>query len=72
MSENTSFWQRDSVKSLLASVISILIGLIAGAIFRRHNYIRNFKMCKKGALIGLGVFAAILALFGLILLYAGH
>ncbi len=49
-----------------------IIGLIAGAIFKRHNYIRNYKMCKKGALIGLGVFAAILALFGITLLYAGH
>ena len=46
------------------------VGLIAGLIFRKHNYIRNFKACRKGALVGLGVLGGILLLFGLLLLRA--
>ena len=46
-----------------------ILGLIAGAIFRKKNYIRNFKMCRKGALIGLGVIGALILIFciGLVL-----
>ncbi len=40
-----------------------ILGLIAGAIFRKKNYIRNFKMCRKGALIGLGVIGALILIF---------
>ena len=46
------------------------IGLIAGWIFRKKNYIRNFKMCRKGAIAGLCTLAAIVAVFGLALLRA--
>lgn len=46
------------------------IGLIAGWIFKKKNYIRNFKMCRKGAIAGLCTFGAIIALFGLALLRA--
>ncbi len=45
-------------------------GLIAGAIFKKKNYIRNYKACKKGALGGLITLGAVLALFGLALLSA--
>ncbi len=45
-------------------------GLIAGAIFKRNRYYRNFKACKKGAVAGLITFGAIVALFGLLLLRA--
>ncbi len=45
-------------------------GLIAGFLFKKFNHIRNFKACLKGALIGLGVTAAIIALFGLMLILA--
>ena len=45
-----------------------LIGLIAGVIFRKHNYIRNYKACKKGALAGLITFAAIVLFFALMLI----
>ncbi len=46
------------------------IGLIAAFLFRRFKHIRNYKMCLKGALAGLGVIGAILALFGLLLILA--
>ena len=45
-------------------------GLIAGAIFKKKNYLRNFKACKKGAIAGLVTLGTILALFGLLLLAA--
>ena len=47
-----------------------LPGLIAGFLFKKFNHIRNFKACLKGALIGLGVTAGIIALFGLMLILA--
>jgi oligopeptide transport system ATP-binding protein len=46
------------------------IGLIAGWIFKKKNYIRNFKMCRKGAIAGLCTLAAVIAVFGLALLRA--
>ena len=46
------------------------IGLIAGFIFKHFKYIRNFKACKKGALIGFGVIGAVIAFFALMLLLA--
>ena len=46
------------------------IGIIAGLIFKKFKHFRNYKACMKGALIGLGVLAAIVALFGLLLLLA--
>ncbi len=53
------------------SFLSFLLpipGLIAGAIFKKKNHIRNFKACRKGALVGLGVCGGLLLLFGLLLL----
>ena len=46
------------------------IGLIGGWIFKKFNHIRNYKACKKGALIGFGILGGIIALFGLFLLLA--
>ncbi len=45
-------------------------GLIAGAIFKRKHYYRNYRACKKGAIVGLITFGALVALFGLLLLRA--
>ena len=44
-----------------------LLGLIAGVVFRKFNYIRNYKACKKGAIAGLITFAAIILFFALML-----
>jgi len=46
------------------------IGIIGGLIFKKFKHIRNFKACLKGALIGLGVLAAVILLFALLLLRA--
>ena len=54
----------------IASFFLPPIGLIAGWIFKKKNYIRNFKMCRKGAIAGLCTLGAIVALFGLALLRA--
>lgn len=54
--------------SLWYGILSFLLfplGFIAGAIFKKYNHIRNFKMCKKGATIGVIVIAALIALLGL-------
>ncbi len=51
-------------------IIGTIGGFIAGAIFKKHNYIRNYKACKKGAIAGLATLGAIVALFLLALLYA--
>ena len=59
-----SFWYA------LGSFLLPPVGLIAGWIFKRFRYIRNFKACRKGAWIGLGLLGAILAIFGLLLLGA--
>ena len=45
-------------------------GLIAGAIFKKKNYIRNYKALKKGAIAGLITKFAIVAFFALMLLLA--
>ena len=54
----------------IASFFLPPIGLIAGWIFKKKNHIRNFKMCRKGAVAGLITLAAICAIFGLALLRA--
>ena len=57
--------------SLWFTVLGILlpiITLITASIYRKHNYIRNYKVCKKGAIIGFVIRAIIIALFGLLIL----
>ena len=59
-----SFWYK------LLSFLLPIPGFIAGAIFKKKNYIRNYKACKGGAIAGLATFGVVLALFGLLLLAA--
>ena len=47
-----------------------LLGLIGALVFRKFNHIRNYKACKKGALIGLATIAAVILFFALMLLFA--
>ncbi len=47
-----------------------ILGLIGAFVFRKFNYIRNFKACRKGAVVGFIVLGALLLLFLLLLLLA--
>ena len=43
-----------------------ILGLIAAFVFRRHNYIRNYKACRKGVVafaVTLAACVAVLLLF---------
>ncbi len=53
--------------AVLAFFLPIL-GLIAAALFRKHNHIRNYKQCKKGALAGLAVLGVLVLIFGIALI----
>lgn len=54
----------------LLSFFLPILGLIAAFVFRHFHYIRNYKACKKGAVIGLITIAVIIAIFLLLLLLA--
>ena len=59
--------------SLWLSILSFflpVLGIVAAFIFRKMNYIRNYKRCKKGAIIGFIVLAALILLFLFFLLLA--
>ena len=47
-----------------------LLGLIGAFIYRKINYIRNYKACLKGALIGFATIGVVIAFFALMLLIA--
>ncbi len=55
--------------SILSFFLPVL-GIIAAFVFKKFNHIRNFKACRKGALAGFGVIAAIILLFCIALLIA--
>ena len=54
----------------IASFFLPPIGIIAALIFKKFKHIRNFKACRKGALIGFGLIGAIILIFLLLLLLA--
>ncbi len=59
--------------SLWLSILSFflpVLGIVAAFIFRKMNYIRNYKRCKKGAIIGFIVLAVLVLLFLFFLLLA--
>ena len=47
-----------------------ILGLIAAYLFRRHNYIRNYKVCRKGALAFFACVGVCLLLFAFLLIMA--
>ena len=53
MKEKTSFWQKDSTRSILASLLSILIGLAAGAVVILIVGCTNKTLGFKSALEGI-------------------
>ena len=55
------------------SILSFLlppVGIIGGLLFKKFKHLRNAKACFKGAWIGLGLLAGIVALFGIMLILA--
>ena len=55
-----------SARYAILSFFLPILGLIAAFVFRRHNYIRNYKACRKGVIAfaaTLGVCVALLLLF---------
>ncbi len=55
---------------MLLSFFLPIPGLIAAFLFRRVNYIRNYKACRKGAIAGLITFGVIVLIFLLLILLA--
>ena len=47
-----------------------LLGLLVGFTFKHFKHFRNYKACLKGALTGLGIIAAVVVFFALMLLRA--
>ena len=59
--------------SIWYKVLSFLLpilGIIAAVLFRKYNYIRNYKACKGGAVAGFIFLAVIAVLFVLLLVLA--
>ena len=54
----------------ILSLFIPLLGLLVGFTFKHFKHFRNYKACLKGALTGLGIVAAVVAFFGLMLLRA--
>ena len=52
--------------SKLYTVLSFflpILGIIAAAIFRKKNYIRNYKKCKSGAIAGFILIGVVIVIF---------
>ena len=47
-----------------------VVGIIAAQVFKKKRYYRNYKACRKGAIIGFVLIGIILVLFLLLLLLA--
>ncbi len=54
----------------IGSFLLPLIGILAGLVFKKKKYYRNYKACKKGAIIGFATLGAVVLLFLLCLLIA--
>ena len=54
----------------ILSLFIPLLGLLVGFTFKHFKHFRNYKACLKGALTGLGIIAAVVVFFALMLLFA--
>ena len=52
------------------SFLLTVVGIIAAQVFKKKRYYRNYKACRKGAIIGFVLIGIILVLFLLLLLLA--
>ena len=55
---------------LILSLFLPVLGIIAGLIFKKFKHIRNWKACKKGAIIGFSIIGAVILLFCILLVLA--
>lgn len=67
---DTPIHDTGSIWYSVGSFLLPLIGIIAGLIFKKKRYYRNYKACRKGALIGFGVLGAAILIFLIFLLLA--
>ena len=67
---DTPIHDTGSIWYTLLSFILPLLGLIGGLVFKKFKHIRNYKACLKGAIAGFITFAAIIAIFCLLLVLA--
>ncbi len=67
---STPIHDTGSLWLLILSFFLPVLGIVAAFIFRKMNYIRNYKRCKKGAIIGFIVLAVLVLLFLFFLLLA--
>ena len=52
----------------ILSFLLPIFGAIAAVIFRNHNYIRNYKACRKGVLSFLAVLGVLILLLGVLMI----
>lgn len=67
---DTPLHDTGNVLYTIGSAVLPIAGLVAFPIFKRKKYIKNYKACRKGTIVGFAVRAAIVALFGICLLFA--
>ena len=67
---DTPIHDTGSIWYTLLSFVLPLLGLIGGLVFKKFKHIRNYKACLKGAIAGFITFAAIIAIFCLLLVLA--
>ena len=67
---DTPLHDTGSIWYTILSFFLPLLGLIGGLVFKKFNHIRNYKACKKGAIIVIIAFAVVVAFFALMLLLA--
>ncbi len=59
-----------NVLYMIGSIVLPIAGLVAFPIFKKKKYMKNYKACKKGTIIGFAIRGAVVAIFGLCLLLA--
>ena len=67
---DTPLHDTGSIWYSLLSFILPLLGLIGGLVFKKFKHFRNYKACLKGAIAGIITFAAVIAIFALLLVLA--
>ncbi len=59
-----------SVLYMLLSFLFPIFGAIAAVLFRKKNYIRNYKACRKGAIIGFGCLIFLIIVIAILFILA--